>query len=141
MELDIIWYYDMILFYIISKNSDLCLVQSHFTTIFAMNITWALLFSWSQLFNLCSLISFNYIAEVRSWRNVIFSWSIPSASVGCTAGFIPDLPRLPHTEQHFPSCQQNPHQPPLTFPHSLLTTSNLWRHLPPKRTSPTASVP
>ncbi len=112
------------------------LSQDNFPTIFAINIPWALLFSWRQLFSMHSLISLNCIAEVRSSWNVIFSWSIPVVSVGCTAGFIPDLPRLPHTERHFHSCQQNPHQP-LPFPHSLLTTKShlspgLWWHLPPK---------
>ncbi len=88
------------------------LFLDNFPTIFAINIPWALLFSWRQLFSMHSLISLNCIAEVRSSWNVIFSWSIPVVSVGCTAGFIPDLPRLPHTERHFHSCQQNPHQPP-----------------------------
>ncbi len=112
------------------------LFLDNFPTIFAIIITWALLCSWRQ-FHMRSLISLNCIAEVRSSWNVIFSWSIPVVSVGCTAGFIPDLPRLPHTERHFPSSQQNPHQPP-----SLPTFSpndrkshlspGLWRHLPPK---------
>lgn len=85
-------------------------------------ITRVLQFSWCCTFITCFLISCNLTATLRSVWNLIFIQSISAISVGCTAGFIPDLPRLQHTKQHFPFPQQiHSHR----HTHSLLTASNL----------------